>query len=116
MDSNPKPIAKAKKGLVRNPWSTIFPRSHHAQPSNTTGSMAVLVGAGRSSADKRQQIPPLHDLKRLLKTSRRPKFLDVCPVNSAINGRWNARLDPSDPRSIKRASTVKCWVFEVPKR
>jgi hypothetical protein len=68
------------------------------------------------AADKRQQIPPLHDLKRLLKTSRRPKFIDVCATNSAINGRWNARLDPHDPSSIKRPSTVKCWVFEVPKR
>ena len=62
------------------------------------------------ASDRRQQVPPLPDLKRLLKTSRRPKFVDICAVNSAINGRHNARIDSHGER---RPSTVKCWVFKV---
>ena len=65
------------------------------------------------AAEKRQQIPPLADLKRLLKTSRAPEFLDVCAVNSAINGRHNARVED---KSLMRPQTVKCWVFKAPKR
>lgn len=65
------------------------------------------------AAEKRQQIPLLADLKRLLKSSRRPRFIDVCAVNSAINGRYNARVED---KSLMRPQTVKCWVFEAPKR
>ena len=62
------------------------------------------------AADRRQQVPLLSDLKRLLKTSRSPKFVDAnCSTNSAINGRHNARCaNPED----RRPGTVKCWIFK----
>lgn len=64
------------------------------------------------AAERRQQIPPLTELKRYLKASRSPKFLDVRTVNSAINSSWNLRVD--NP-TAKRPSSVKCWVFEAPR-
>lgn len=62
------------------------------------------------AADKRQQLPPLQDLKGLLKTSRKRKFLGLKPVNSAINDSYNARKIPDAP---SKPQTVKCWCFDV---
>ena len=52
------------------------------------------------AADHRQQVPPLADLKRLLKGSRRHKYLDYKPVNSAIHGENGS------------GKSVRCWIFE----
>ncbi|GIX39019.1 MAG: hypothetical protein KatS3mg128_0068 [Silanimonas sp.] len=49
-----------------------------------------------AAAARRQAIPPLVELKRHLRTSRRRKFLDIRAVNSALVSK-----------------TVKCWVFEI---
>lgn len=62
------------------------------------------------AAEKRQQIPPLTELKRYLRTSKQPKFIDVRTVNSAINAAWNLRV--TNP-SAKRPSSIKCWVFQA---
>lgn len=62
------------------------------------------------AADRRQQVPLLADLKTLLKSSRNPLFIEAnVPVNSAVNGRHNARCTNPDD---KRPSTVRCWVFK----
>jgi hypothetical protein len=54
------------------------------------------------AANKRQQVPPLSDLKRLLKTSKSPKFLESNkPVNSA------RQVDAFD-----KPKTIRCWVFQ----
>jgi hypothetical protein len=66
------------------------------------------------AADRRQQIPELRDLKKLLKTSRVRKYIDTKGVNSAINDRYN-KAKPH-PDSIDRAATVKCWVFQAATR
>jgi len=58
--------------------------------------------------DRRLSLPPLTELKRVLKTSRHRKFIDLRVVNSAINARYNAE----HLHLPKRPSTVKCWVFE----
>ncbi|MGO4413301.1 toprim domain-containing protein [Cupriavidus sp. KB_39] len=58
--------------------------------------------------DRRLTLPPLTDLKRVLKTSRHRKFIDLRVVNSAINARFNAE----NLHAPKRPSSVKCWVFE----
>lgn len=64
------------------------------------------------AAEKRQQIPDLHDLKRLLKTSRKYKFVESnAVVSSAINGRYNAMREPHHQA---RPATVRCWRFKVP--
>jgi hypothetical protein len=53
----------------------------------------------------RQQVPTLRDLKKVLRTSRRQKFLDVKTVKSRI------RLNSSQS-DICRSTTVHCWVFK----
>lgn len=58
--------------------------------------------------DRRLNLPPLPELKRVLKTSRHRKFIDLRVVNSAINARVNAE----HIHQPKRPATVKCWVFE----
>lgn len=66
------------------------------------------------ATDRRQQIPDLRDLKKLLRTSRVRKFIDVKPVNSVINARYNeTKPHPSAP---DRPATVKCWVFQAATR
>lgn len=63
------------------------------------------------AAERRQQIPDLHDLKRLLKTSRRYKFIDSnAVVSSAIHGRYNATREA---HHAPRPSTVRCWRFKA---
>lgn len=51
----------------------------------------------------RQQVPSLRDLKKVLRTSRRHKFLDVKTVKSRI------RVNAS--QGTNRSTTVHCWVF-----
>lgn len=58
--------------------------------------------------DRRLNLPPLTDLKRVLRTSRHRKFIDLRVVKSAINARFNTEY----PHQPQRPTTVKCWVFE----
>lgn len=62
--------------------------------------------------DSRQQVPPLTELKRVLKTSRVRKFIDIRTVNSAINDRHNRLVAEAG----RRPSTMKCWVFQREQR
>jgi len=56
-----------------------------------------------TAANKRQQLPNLSDLKRVLKTSKSPKFLETNkPINSAI------AVDAHGS-----ARTVRCWLFQL---
>jgi hypothetical protein len=54
------------------------------------------------AANKRQQIPPIGELKRLLKTSKSPKFIES---NKAINSCWQTD-------AFNNSRTVRCWVFQ----
>lgn len=65
------------------------------------------------ASDSRQQIPELSELKKLLKTSRVRKFIDIKPINSVIHDAYNKRRVPDAPA---RPATVKCWVFENPSK
>ncbi|MNV58025.1 hypothetical protein D3C71_1503820 [compost metagenome] len=56
------------------------------------------------AAQHRQQVPALRDLKKVLRSSRRYKFLDVKTVKSRI------RQNESSAGS-GRPATVHCWVF-----
>ena len=59
------------------------------------------------AAERKLRMPPLSELKRVLKTSRSRKFIDVRTVNSVIYARHNGRgCNPPKP------STLKCWVFD----
>lgn len=62
------------------------------------------------AADKRQQVPELRDLKKLLRTSRVRKFVEANrTVNSAINERWNAEHKNLPPRPVSE----RCWIFQA---
>lgn len=56
------------------------------------------------AAEHRQQIPLLRDLKKVLRTSRKHKFVEVKTVKSGI--RQKSSLAGSNP-----ITTVHCWVF-----
>ncbi|QDQ87636.1 bifunctional DNA primase/helicase [Alcaligenaceae bacterium SJ-26] len=58
----------------------------------------------QEAAEKKQQIPAIRDLKKVLKTSRRNKFVDRRVVNSLL--RENASLASGS------STSVSCWVFE----
>lgn len=61
------------------------------------------------ATDRRQQLPEINALKKLLRTSRFRKFIDVKPVNSSIHAHYNANKSQGTPA---KSSTVKCWVFK----
>lgn len=63
------------------------------------------------ATDRRQQVPALHDLKGVLKTSRHRKFRGVKAVNSIIHAEYNARKHAADPA---KPATLKCWIFQPP--
>lgn len=58
----------------------------------------------------RQQIPLLSDLKKVLRTSKTRRFIDIRAVNSAI------RVASESDLTAKAPKTVHCWVFERPGR
>lgn len=62
------------------------------------------------AAEKKQRIPPLTDLKRVLKSSRNRQFIEIRAVNSAINARRNTNRDAFHQTL---PATVKCWVFKA---
>jgi len=59
-------------------------------------------------ADRRLNIPPMADLKRVLSTSRHRKFLEVRTVNSQVHHRVNKFRAEGTPA---KPTAVKCWVF-----
>ena len=61
------------------------------------------------AAMHRQQVPVLSELKKVLRTSKTRRFVDVKTVNSAIR----IKKDDSD---LDVGRTVHCWVFEAPQR
>ncbi len=61
----------------------------------------------------RQQVPLLADLKKVLRTSKTRRFLDIKSVNSGIRTRIE---DSEDAPSKTVHKTVHCWVFERPGR
>lgn len=79
---------------------TYAPVLNHAKDP---GLIAVnLNHFAQVAADNKQQFPQMVDLKRLLTTSKRRKFVGNKAVNSNIQSRTGT------------GKTVKCWVFENP--
>jgi hypothetical protein len=81
------------------------PRLNH---SRDAGLIAVNLNHFiQLASDMRQPVPDLSDLKKYLKTSRRPKFVEsnrvIC---SAINEQHNRQYDTPRPTSIR------CWIFQ----
>ncbi|MDC6294012.1 toprim domain-containing protein [Ralstonia pseudosolanacearum] len=71
-----------------------------------------LQHMAQAAGERRIELPTIEDLKRVLKTSRQRKFVDIRAVNSAINAYYNRE----HLHAPKRPETVKCWVFESGKR
>lgn len=67
-----------------------------------------LQHMAQAAGERRIELPTVEDLKRVLKTSRQRKFVDIRAVNSAINAYHNRE----HLHMPKRPETVKCWVFE----
>lgn len=61
-------------------------------------------------SDRRIDLPPMLEIKRLLKTSRTHKFIRQDVVNSRIHERLNRNASPEAPR---RPASVRCWIFEA---
>lgn len=79
--------------------------------SRADGIIAInLNHFAQVAADRKQQLPPLPDLKRLLKTSRQRKFLDTRAVNSCIHAHYNAHKPMNAPT---KPLALKCWVFKT---
>ncbi len=62
-----------------------------------------LLEVDRSARAERVKLPSLTELRRLLRTSQAPRFLEVKTVNSVLR-----RTSGEQP------VTMKCWVFERP--
>lgn len=69
------------------------------------------------AAQHRQQIPVLAELKKVLRTSKARRFVDVKTVNSAIRTRNNKPPKPGDEApAVEQGRAVHCWVFESPSK
>lgn len=63
------------------------------------------------AANKKQQLPHIGDLKKLLKTSRKRKFIEA---NRTISSVANREFNRDVVSSVdKRPSTVRCWIFKT---
>jgi hypothetical protein len=81
------------------------PRLNHSRDANQ---IAVNLNEYvELAANHRQQVPPMAELKKVLRNSKNRKFLDVKGVSSAI-----ATRPGTDGKATPR--TVHCWVFERP--
>lgn len=58
--------------------------------------------------ERRVKLPPLTELRDVLRTSRKHKFIDIKTVGSVINKQYNQHTQAKD----RKPDTVKCWVFE----
>ncbi|WP_235668669.1 hypothetical protein [Pseudomonas savastanoi] len=72
--------------------------------SRNEGLIAVnLNDFAEAAANKRQKVPDLAELKRHLKTSKCPKFIET---NRNVCSSWD--IDAAD-----KPKTVRCWIFQA---
>ncbi|HZS81188.1 MAG TPA: toprim domain-containing protein [Herbaspirillum sp.] len=90
--------------LNGNPNSCL---DHSADPAVIAVNLNHFV---QVASEKRQQIPLLRDLKKVLKTSSRRKYIEQKAVNSTIYRNELPVMNGNKPTS----TTVKCWVFSNP--
>lgn len=78
------------------------PLNHSRKDDEIAVNLNHFIQAAR---ERGQQVPAIGDLKKVLRTSRRQRFLDVRNVNSGI------RVQLEHQRHFK-STAVWCWVFE----
>lgn len=84
------------------------PRLNHSADPNL---IAINLNHFEEMAgQKRQDVPSMKQLKKLLKDTKTHKFIGVKPVHSAIN---KARNQQTFEEGNQLPKTVKCWVFET---
>lgn len=72
--------------------------------SRNDGLIAVnLNDFAKEAAEKRQKVPDLTELKRHLKTSKCPKFVET---NRNVCSSW-------DVDAANKPKTVRCWIFQA---
>jgi hypothetical protein len=72
--------------------------------SRNEGLIAVnLNDFAKEAAEKRQKVPDLTELKRHLKTSKCPKFVET---NRNVCSAW-------DVDAANKPKTVRCWIFQA---
>ena len=72
--------------------------------SRNDGLIAVnLNDFAKEAAEKRQKVPDLTELKRHLKTSKCPKFVET---NRNVCSAW-------DTDAADKPKTVRCWIFQA---
>jgi len=72
--------------------------------SRNDGLIAVnLNDFAKEAAEKRQKVPDLTELKRHLKTSKCPKFVET---NRNVCSAW-------DTDAANKPKTVRCWIFQA---
>ena len=87
-----------------NVWKAPLPVLNHSR--HDTEIWVNLNEYVEKAAAHRQQIPVLSELKKVLRTSKTRRFVDVKTVNSAIRTRMH--------EGEEVAKRVHCWVFERP--
>lgn len=96
-----------------NGMGTHTPQGHDPRPTLNHARDDSLIAVNlnefvEKASQHRQQVPVLPELKKVLKTSKTRRFIEVKSVSSAISER-RASDGSTTPR------TVHCWVFEKPK-
>jgi len=92
------------------PDAATHAEAHHipARLNHSRDTQLIAVNLNEyveAAAQHRQQVPALADLKKVLRNSKAPRFVEVKSVSSAISTRKDQYGEPA-PR------TVHCWVFE----
>lgn len=93
------------------PQGTYVPKGHELRPVLNHSRDDALIAVNlnefvEKASAHRQQVPLIAELKKVLRTSKARRFVDVKTVNSAIRTRMHEGQEV--------AKTVHCWLFERP--
>lgn len=96
---------------VAPPPGTFLPKGKELRPVLNHSRDAALIAVNlnefvEKASAHRQQVPLIAELKKVLRTSKARRFVDIKTVNSAIRTRMH------DGEEV--AKTVHCWIFERP--
>ena len=96
---------------VAPPPGTYLPKGQELRPVLNHSRDPALIAVNlnefvEKASAHRQQVPLIAELKKVLRTSKARRFVDIKTVNSAIRTRMH------DGEEV--AKTVHCWIFERP--
>lgn len=93
--------------VVEEFWDVFEYLDHGPAPLNHSRRPADEVAVNLNhflelAREHNQQVPPLADLKKTLKTSKRYRYREQCVVNSALRAQ----------NPVHSSTTIWCWVFD----